>query len=37
VYELKEDLTPIKSYYLGDPEEIEKAEKAVAAQGKVKK
>jgi len=25
VYELKEDLTPIRSYYLGDPEEIEKA------------
>src|SRR5690606_3578435 len=25
VYELKEDLTPIRSYYLGDTEEIEKA------------
>lgn len=36
VYELKEDLTPIKHYYLGDPEEIEKAAKAVAAQGKAK-
>jgi 2,3-bisphosphoglycerate-dependent phosphoglycerate mutase len=36
VYELKEDLTPIKSYYLGDPEEIEKAAQAVAAQGKAK-
>jgi 2,3-bisphosphoglycerate-dependent phosphoglycerate mutase len=36
VYELKEDLTPIRSYYLGDPEEIEKAAKAVAAQGKAK-
>ncbi|RPI72652.1 MAG: 2,3-diphosphoglycerate-dependent phosphoglycerate mutase [Ignavibacteriales bacterium] len=36
VYELKEDLTPIKSYYLGDPEEVEKAAKAVAAQGKAK-
>src|SRR3970040_269180 len=28
VYELKEDLTPIRSFYLGDPEEIEKAAKA---------
>jgi 2,3-bisphosphoglycerate-dependent phosphoglycerate mutase len=36
VYELKEDLTPIRSFYLGDPEEIEKAAKAVAAQGKAK-
>lgn len=36
VYELKEDLTPIKSYYLGDPEEIEKAAQAVASQGKAK-
>ena len=36
VYELKEDLTPIRSFYLGDPEEIEKAAKAVATQGKAK-
>jgi 2,3-bisphosphoglycerate-dependent phosphoglycerate mutase len=36
VYELKEDLTPIRSFYLGDPQEIEKAAKAVAAQGKAK-
>ena len=36
IYELKEDLKPIKSYYLGDPEEIEKAAKAVANQGKAK-
>ena len=36
VYELKEDLTSIKSYYLGDPEEIAKAAQAVAAQGKAK-
>jgi 2,3-bisphosphoglycerate-dependent phosphoglycerate mutase len=36
VYELTEDLKPVKSYYLGDPEEIEKAAKAVANQGKAK-
>lgn len=36
IYELKEDLTPIKSYYLGDPEEIAKAAQAVAAQGKAR-
>lgn len=36
VYELDEDLRPIKHYYLGDPEEIRKAQEAVAAQGKAK-
>ncbi len=36
VYELTADLKPIKSYYLGDPEEIRKAAEAVANQGKVK-
>jgi len=36
IYELTEDLKAIKSYYLGDPEEIEKAAKAVANQGKAK-
>ncbi|MFN3333914.1 MAG: 2,3-diphosphoglycerate-dependent phosphoglycerate mutase, partial [Caldilinea sp.] len=36
VYELDETLTPIKSYYLGDPEEIARAAAAVAAQGKAK-
>jgi 2,3-bisphosphoglycerate-dependent phosphoglycerate mutase len=37
VYELNdEDLTPIKSYYLGDQEAIEAAQAAVAAQGKAK-
>jgi len=36
VYELDETLKPIKSYYLGDPEEIAKAAAAVAAQGKAK-
>ncbi len=37
VYELDDDLEPIKHYYLGDPEEIRKAQEAVAAQGKAKK
>jgi 2,3-bisphosphoglycerate-dependent phosphoglycerate mutase len=32
VYELTDDLTPIKSYYLGDPEAAKKAAAAVAAQ-----
>ena len=36
VYELDEDLKPLKSYYLGDPEAIQKAAEAVANQGKVK-
>jgi len=36
VYELDEELKPIKHYYLGDQEEIQKAAAAVAAQGKVK-
>jgi 2,3-bisphosphoglycerate-dependent phosphoglycerate mutase len=34
VYELDENLTPIKHYYLGDPEAIAKAQAAVAKQGK---
>ncbi|MFA5100197.1 MAG: 2,3-diphosphoglycerate-dependent phosphoglycerate mutase [Candidatus Omnitrophota bacterium] len=37
VYELDNDLKPIKNYYLGDPEEVRKAMEAVAAQGKAKK
>lgn len=37
VYELDNDLRPLKHYYLGDPEEINKAMQAVAAQGKAKK
>lgn len=37
VYELDKDLKPIKSYYLGDPEEIKKAMEAVAKQGKAQK
>jgi 2,3-bisphosphoglycerate-dependent phosphoglycerate mutase len=36
VYELDENLKPIKHYYLGDPEAIAKAAAAVANQGKVK-
>ena len=37
VYELDDDLRPIRNYYLGDPAEIEAAMAAVAAQGKAKK
>jgi 2,3-bisphosphoglycerate-dependent phosphoglycerate mutase len=36
VYELKEDMTPIRSYYLGDPERVQKASQAVADQLKKK-
>ena len=36
VYELNDDLKPIKHYYLGDPDEIAKAAAAVANQGKAK-
>ena len=36
VYELDDDLKPLKSYYLGDQEAIKKAQEAVAAQGKAK-
>jgi 2,3-bisphosphoglycerate-dependent phosphoglycerate mutase len=32
VYELTDDLAPIKSYYLGDPEAVKKAAEAVAGQ-----
>ncbi len=34
VYELTDDLKPIRSYYLGDPEKVKAAMQAVAAQGK---
>ncbi len=37
VYELDNNLKPIKNYYLGDPEEVKKAMEAVANQGKAKK
>jgi 2,3-bisphosphoglycerate-dependent phosphoglycerate mutase len=36
VYELNDDLTPIRHYYLGDPEQVKKAMEAVANQGKAK-
>lgn len=36
VYELGDDLKPIKSYYLGDPEEAAKKAEAVANQAKTK-
>ncbi len=36
VYELNEELKPIKSYYLGDPEEAAKKAAAVANQAKIK-
>lgn len=32
VYELKEDLSPIRNYYLGDPDKVAKATQAVASQ-----
>jgi 2,3-bisphosphoglycerate-dependent phosphoglycerate mutase len=37
VYELDEDLRPIKSYYLGDAEAVKAAAEAVAKQGAAKK
>ena len=37
VYELTDDLKPIRHYYLGDPDAIAKAQQAVANQGKAKK
>jgi 2,3-bisphosphoglycerate-dependent phosphoglycerate mutase len=37
VYELDENLKPIKHYYLGDPEAVAAAAAAVAAQGSAKK
>ena len=36
VYELEDDMTPIRSYYLGDQEAVAKAAKAVADQLKKK-
>jgi 2,3-bisphosphoglycerate-dependent phosphoglycerate mutase len=36
VYEMTDDLRPIRNYYLGDAEEIAKAQAAVAAQGQAK-
>ncbi|MFQ5704389.1 MAG: 2,3-diphosphoglycerate-dependent phosphoglycerate mutase [Gemmatimonadales bacterium] len=36
VYELNDDLSPIRSYYLGDADKIKAAQEAVAAQGKAR-
>ena len=36
VYELQDDLKPIRHYYLGDQEEVNKAMAAVAGQGKAR-
>ncbi len=36
VYELNEDLTPVRNFYLGDPEAVKAAQAAVAAQGKAR-
>jgi len=36
VYELNDDLKPIRHFYLGDSEKIEKAKKSVANQGNLK-
>ncbi|HSS65347.1 MAG TPA: 2,3-diphosphoglycerate-dependent phosphoglycerate mutase [Gammaproteobacteria bacterium] len=36
VYELDENLRPVKSEYLGDPEAVAKAQAAVAAQGRAR-
>jgi 2,3-bisphosphoglycerate-dependent phosphoglycerate mutase len=36
VYELDDELHPLKHYYLGDPEKVKAAMEAVAAQGKKK-
>jgi len=35
IYELDDDLKPIQHYYLGDPEAVKKATKAIENQGKV--
>jgi 2,3-bisphosphoglycerate-dependent phosphoglycerate mutase len=36
VYELNDDLRPLRHYYLGDPEEVRRAMQQVASQGKAK-
>jgi 2,3-bisphosphoglycerate-dependent phosphoglycerate mutase len=36
IYELDEQIKPVKSYYLGDPEAVRAAQDAVANQGKAK-
>lgn len=36
IYELDPDMKPVRNYYLGDPEAVQKAMQAVANQGKAK-
>jgi 2,3-bisphosphoglycerate-dependent phosphoglycerate mutase len=36
VYELNEDMTPIKHYYLGDQNKVKEAMEAVKNQGKAR-
>ena len=36
VYELDDGMRPLRSYYLGDPEAVAKAQHAVASQGKAR-
>jgi 2,3-bisphosphoglycerate-dependent phosphoglycerate mutase len=36
IYELNQELHPMRHFYLGDPEAVRKAAEAVANQGKVK-
>jgi 2,3-bisphosphoglycerate-dependent phosphoglycerate mutase len=36
VYELDDELKPLKHYYLGDPDAIDRAAQAIADQGKAK-
>ena len=36
IYELEEDLNPIRNYYLGDPEKVKQAMETVAKQGKAR-
>jgi 2,3-bisphosphoglycerate-dependent phosphoglycerate mutase len=36
VYELDQELKPLRHYYLGDPEAVARAAAAVANQGKAK-
>jgi len=36
IYELDEDLSPIRNYYLGDPEKVKQAMETVAKQGKAR-
>jgi 2,3-bisphosphoglycerate-dependent phosphoglycerate mutase len=37
IYELEDDLNPLRNYYLGDPEKVKQAMESVARQGKARK